>query len=108
MTRIARIPQQLDETTLQQQKPLTRGQVLARLEQVWEACEPHITGDIDRPDARMVDIGVKVLDRIARLYRIYETDTALAVDEEPHVLAARTRLAVGAQLAERAKALGGQ
>lgn len=50
--------------------PLVRALVVQRLEQIWSACEPHITGDAGKPDPRFIEAGIRVTDRLARLYRL--------------------------------------
>jgi hypothetical protein len=57
--------------------PHIRALVTQRLEQVWRACEPHLehqrnpdTGLILRPDPRFIEAGLRVLDKLARLYRL--------------------------------------
>lgn len=51
-----------------------RGLVLQRLELAWRAVEPHLDGSIEalgyRPDPRMVQSAIHILDRLARLYRL--------------------------------------
>lgn len=55
--------------------PLVRALVVARLERIWAVCEPYILGeDLDgarlRPDPRFVEAGIRVLDRLAAIYRL--------------------------------------
>lgn len=54
-----------------------RALVVARLEQAWRACDPHIqvqrnpeTGLIMRPDPRFIEAGIRILDRLSTLYRL--------------------------------------
>jgi hypothetical protein len=49
--------------------PMVRALLVQRLEQIWSVCEPHVTGDI-KPDPRFIEAGIRVLDRLARLYRL--------------------------------------
>ena len=50
--------------------PLVRALVVQRLEQIWSTCEPHVTGAHGKPDPRFVEAGIRVLDRLAKLYRL--------------------------------------
>lgn len=50
--------------------PLVRALMVERLEQIWSVCEPHVTGSVGKPDPRFIEAGIRVLDRIARLYRL--------------------------------------
>lgn len=50
--------------------PLVRALLVERLEQIWTTCEPHITGAAGKPDPRWAEAGIRVLDRLARLYRL--------------------------------------
>lgn len=50
--------------------PLVRALVVQRLERIWSTCEPHIVGVTGKPDPRFVEAGIRVLDRLSRLYRL--------------------------------------
>jgi hypothetical protein len=50
--------------------PLVRALVVQRLEQIWTVCEPNIVGTAGKPDPRWAEAGIRVLDRLARLYRL--------------------------------------
>jgi len=50
--------------------PLVRALVVQRLEQIWTVCEPHVTGDMGKPDPRFIEAGIRVLDRLTKLYRL--------------------------------------
>ena len=51
--------------------PIVRSLVVERLEQIWAACAPHITPQEGvRPDPRYIEAGIRVLDRLSRLYRL--------------------------------------
>lgn len=56
--------------------PMVRALLVQRLEQVWATCEPHVTGSI-KPDPRFIEAGIRVLDRLERLYRLSAPVTAL-------------------------------
>lgn len=50
--------------------PLVRALVIQRLEMIWSTVEPHVTGQAGRPDPRFIEAGIRVLDRLSRLYRL--------------------------------------
>ena len=50
--------------------PLVRALLVERLEQIWSTCAPHVTGEVGKPDPRFVEAGIRVLDRLAKLYRL--------------------------------------
>jgi len=50
--------------------PYVRALLVERLEQIWTTCEPHITGETGKPDPRWAEAGIRVLDRLAKLYRL--------------------------------------
>lgn len=49
--------------------PMVRALLVQRLEQIWSVCEPHVSGDV-KPDPRFIEAGIRVLDRLAKLYRL--------------------------------------
>jgi hypothetical protein len=49
--------------------PMVRALLVQRLEQIWSQCEPHVTGEL-KPDPRFIEAGIRVLDRLAKLYRL--------------------------------------
>lgn len=50
--------------------PLVRALAVQRLEQIWRACEPQILGHAGKPDPRFIEAGIRVIDRLAKLYRL--------------------------------------
>lgn len=50
--------------------PLVRALIVERLEQIWSTVEPHVTGAMGKPDPRFVEAGIRVLDRLSKLYRL--------------------------------------
>lgn len=58
------------EDDITEAAPRVRAQTLLRLEQIWEACQPHITGDGGKPDPRFIEAGIRCLDREIKLYRL--------------------------------------
>lgn len=87
----------LTDRDLAAKRPEHRALVLARLEMLWQACEPHVrgvdaAGDRFFPDYRYVDLGMRIMDRLVRVL------TVLAPDEvAPDVtVGARTPAAIKA------------
>lgn len=68
----------IDDAKLNDDAPAIRAEVLRRLEQIWAAVSPKITPptaagwdeEPPRLDPRFVDAGIRVLDRLMRLYRL--------------------------------------
>jgi hypothetical protein len=60
--------------------PLVRALVVERLEKIWRTCEPWITGTAGKPDPRFVEAGIRVCDRLTRLYRL---DDPVPGSEQP-------------------------
>lgn len=50
--------------------PLVRALLVQRLEQMWSAVEPQILGTTGKPDPRHIEAGIRIVDRLARLYRL--------------------------------------
>lgn len=67
----------LTDTDLSRDQARMRALVAGRLERIWGACEPHlslredpISGEPVKPDVRFLEAGIRVLDRLSRLYRL--------------------------------------
>jgi hypothetical protein len=50
--------------------PLVRALVVERLEKMWRTCEPQILGTAGKPDPRFIEAGIRITDRLMRLYRL--------------------------------------
>lgn len=79
-----------------------RWQIMRRLEMVWKTCEPHLTDTRleeqgSPPDPRWAEIGLRALDRQAKLYRLDRPLPATDPDDEP-VSEEDTRAAILASL----------
>jgi len=98
------LPAALSDEDLVAQAPGVRGQLLRRLETIWGYCEDEIEASKleQRSDPRFADLGLRTLDRIARLYRLEKVPAVVADEpEEVSVLeTARTREMVLKSLAE--------
>lgn len=72
--------------------PLVRALIVERLEQTWNTCAPHVTGKVERPDPRFIEAGIRVLDRLTKLYRLDSptspTESTDKVALDPAVLVA--------------------
>lgn len=98
------LPAALSDEDLQKQGPGVRGQLLRRLETIWEYCEDEIEASKleQRSDPRFAELGLRTIDRIAKLYRLDKVPAAVAEEpEEVSVLeVARSREMVLRSLAE--------
>lgn len=67
-------PRRIDDENVGEHAALVRGLVVQRLEQIWTTCEPHVNGHVEaqglRPDPRFIEAGIRVLDRLSKLYRL--------------------------------------
>lgn len=76
----------IDDAKLNEDAPAIRAEVLRRLEDLWATLAPRITNvrDVDelgepvRLDPRFVEAGIRVLDRLMRLYRLDAPGVAAA------------------------------
>ena len=50
--------------------PLVRALVVQRLEQMWSTVEPYLDGSTGKPDPRFLEAGIRINDRLIRLYRL--------------------------------------
>jgi hypothetical protein len=60
----------IHDEDLVRQAPYMRYLVGQRLEEIWNACQPHLDGTAARPDHRYVETSVRVLAHMSRLYRL--------------------------------------
>lgn len=60
--------------------PMVRALVVQRLETMWRVCEPHIDGQGGKPDPRFIEAGIRIVDRLSKLYRL---DAPQPPDNEP-------------------------
>ncbi len=67
-------PRGITDEDLSNQASFVRGLLVQRLEQIWSTVAPHVDGTLAeeglRPDPRFVEAGIRVLDRLAKLYRL--------------------------------------
>ena len=59
----------IGEEEVARSAPMVRALLVQRLEAIWTQCEPHVSGQI-KPDPRFIEAGIRVLDRLAKLYRL--------------------------------------
>lgn len=64
------LPGGIGDEQIGEAAPMVRALVVSRLETIWRTCQPHIEGKLGRPDPRFVEAGIRVLDRLIRLYRL--------------------------------------
>ena len=88
--------------------PLVRALVVERLEMMWRNCEPHIDSSLGKPDPRYIEAGIRIVDRLSRLYRL---DAPQPADNEPDSISRvdkRELAAAGlAELEQKLNGLGG-
>ena len=93
----------LGTVDLEEQRAGNRAIIASRLEMIWGACEPHITGvDSDGAgvisDYRYVDLGARVLDRLAKVLQVHLPDVEEPVPVEagrsPHAVTVARSLEV--------------
>jgi hypothetical protein len=101
----------VSEQHLTDNQERARGLVLFRLQQIWDVVEPHLNGKIQeeglRPDPRMVETGIRVLDRVTKLYRLLEPP-APPEPEDPSLAVSADRMAVEASLRELEARMGAE
>jgi hypothetical protein len=81
---------ELTDQGLADEAPMVRAEMVRRLEALWSACLPHIAGE-DKPDVRFVEAGIRIVDRMSRLFRLdapgrTEPDAGVAGDTVSMVL----------------------
>jgi hypothetical protein len=68
------VQRRIDDEAVGEHAALVRGLVVQRLEQIWSTCQPHVDGTVEeqgfRPDPRFIEAGIRVLDRLSKLYRL--------------------------------------
>ena len=60
----------IGEEELARSTPMVRALVLQRLELMWRTCEPFIDASAGKPDPRFIEAGIRVVDRLTKLYRL--------------------------------------
>lgn len=98
------LPTALSDDDLAAQAPGVRGQLLRRLETIWSYCEDEIEVSKleQRSDPRFADLGLRTLDRIAKLYRLEKVPAVVPEEHEEvsGIEVTRTRDMVLKSLAE--------
>lgn len=93
------------EEDLATNQALVRATVFARLEQIWAACEPYINGDLGKPDPRYLEAGIRVTDRLSKLYRL-DSPMPSGGEDEGDVRADAREVAIKAVAALEARIKG--
>lgn len=82
----------IDDDQVDSDQAAVRFVVVQRLHAIWNTVAPHATGSIRQdtdetlgrePDPRMVEIGVRVLDRLTTLYRLTKPQVRTEEETEP-------------------------
>ena len=60
----------IGEEQLSGSAPMVRALVVQRLELMWRTCEPFITSELGKPDPRFIEAGIRITDRLTKLYRL--------------------------------------
>jgi len=60
----------IGEEQLAGSAPMVRALVVQRLEMMWRTCEPFITSELGKPDPRFIEAGIRITDRLTKLYRL--------------------------------------
>jgi len=50
--------------------PLMRALIVQRLELMWRGVEPFVDPEAGKPDPRFVEAGIRILDRLGKVYRL--------------------------------------
>lgn len=76
MLRVPSLPE-LDDARIADAAPAVRADLVQRLETMWRSIRPYMEPSEDRkPDPRFVEAGIRIVDRMARLYRLDQPGTA--------------------------------
>lgn len=97
------LARELTDEQVQEQGPAVRGQLIQRLERIWEV----VSGEIERgeleahQDPRFLELGLRTLDRIAKLYRLLDAPKGQVEEpEDEGAVVLRNRQQVEQQLRE--------
>jgi hypothetical protein len=71
----------IGEEEVTRSQPMVRALLVQRLEQIWNQCQPHVDGSV-KPDPRFIEAGIRVLDRLAKLYRLDQSLTSAELSPE--------------------------
>lgn len=107
----------IDDDRVDADQAAVRFVVVQRLHAIWNTVAPHATGTCRQdtedslgrePDPRMVEIGVRVLDRLTTLYRLAKPQVRTEEEAEPTDEASVTALVAASldQLEAEAKSDG--
>jgi hypothetical protein len=95
------LARELTDEQVREQGPAIRGQLIQRLEHLWQLIEAEIErGELEQhQDPRFLDLGLRTLDRIAKLYRLLEAPKAVPEEaEDESMVSLRQRQLVEQQL----------
>lgn len=97
------LARELTDEQVREQGPAIRGQLIQRLERLWQLIEAEIErGELEQhQDPRFLDLGLRTLDRIAKLYRLLDAPKAVPEEaEDDAMVSLRQRQMVEQQLRE--------
>ena len=90
---------ELGEDEIARQRDYARATALGRLESIWKQVELHLDEELGA-DPRWAEIGLRVLDREAKLFKFDKAPEAEADDDDPAVTSVDRGALVLEQLAE--------
>lgn len=97
------LARELTDEQVREQGPAIRGQLIQRLERIWELVSAEIErGELEaHQDPRFLELGLRTLDRIAKLYRLLDAPKVQAEEpEDEGAVVLRNRQQVEQQLRE--------
>lgn len=75
----------IEDGALVESRSRVRAVVVGRLEELWLAVSPHVRGEVDRVDPRMVEIGLRVTRDLGRLFGVEEREAVVAAVDDAGV-----------------------
>ena len=96
------IPLALDEDAVVEAQPAVRAQLVAQLMELLTLCRDELAATEGQVDIRFAELQLRVLDRVGRLYRLWEKPRVKDPEEDTSVTVSPevTRQMVLAQLQE--------
>ncbi len=105
MGQVEHVPRGIGDEQLNTSAPMVRALVVERLELMWRTCQPFIDGSAGRVDPRFLEAGVRIVDRLMRIYRL---DTPAQAAEPPMEVSDRALLVERALAEVEAKVRGSE
>lgn len=109
LTPVPVLAHELTDEQVYAQGPAIRGQLIQRLERLYTLVEAEVErGELEQhQDPRFIDLALRTLDRIAKLYRLLDPPKVVAEEPEAEaVTSLRARQQVEQQLREIEQKMG--